>query len=39
MTLADGRRVDLLDYALRQQDLALKPTLLHSRQGVLHALS
>ena len=35
-TLEDGRRVDLLDYALaHQHDLALKPTLLHGGQGVL----
>jgi hypothetical protein len=36
VTLEDGRRVDLLQYALtHQQDLALKPTLLHGGQGVL----
>jgi hypothetical protein len=36
VTLEDGRRVDLLDYALtHQHDLALKPTLLHGGQGVL----
>jgi hypothetical protein len=36
VTLEDGRRVDLIDYALTQQhDLALKPTLLHGGQGVL----
>ena len=36
VTLEDGRRGDLLDYALgHQQDLALKPTLLHGGQGVL----
>lgn len=36
VTLEDGARVDLLDYALtHQHDLALKPTLLHSGQGVL----
>jgi hypothetical protein len=36
VTLEKGRRVDLLDYALtHQQDLALKPTLLHGGQGVL----
>jgi hypothetical protein len=36
VTLEDGSRVDLLDYALgHQHDLALKPTLLHSGQGVL----
>jgi hypothetical protein len=36
VTLEDGRRVELLDYALsHQRDLALKPTLLHGGQGVL----
>jgi hypothetical protein len=36
VTLEDGRRVDLLDYALsHRSDLALKPTLLHGGQGVL----
>jgi hypothetical protein len=36
VTLEDGRRVDLLDYALaHRHDLALKPTLMHSGQGVL----
>jgi hypothetical protein len=36
VTLEDGRRVDLLTYALsHQHDLALKPTLLHGGQGVL----
>ncbi|MPZ26580.1 MAG: hypothetical protein GEV12_09000 [Micromonosporaceae bacterium] len=36
VTLEDGRRVELLDYALQhQQDLALKPTLLHGGEGVL----
>jgi len=36
VTLEDGRRVDLLDYALKhQRDLALKPTLLHGGEGVL----
>lgn len=36
VTLEDGRRVDLLDYALtHQRDLALKPTLLHGGEGVL----
>jgi hypothetical protein len=36
VTLEDGSRVELLDYALsHQQDLALKPTLLHGGQGVL----
>lgn len=36
VTLEDGRRVDLLSYALsHQDDLALKPTLLHGGEGVL----
>ena len=36
VTLEDGSRVDLLDYALtHRHDLALKPTLLHGGQGVL----
>ncbi len=36
VTLEDGRRVDLLDYALtHRHDLALKPTLLHGGHGVL----
>jgi hypothetical protein len=36
VTLEDGRRVDLLDYALtHQHDLALKPTLMHGGGGVL----
>jgi hypothetical protein len=36
VTLEDGRRVDLLEYAVsHQDDLALKPTLLHGGQGVL----
>jgi hypothetical protein len=36
VTLEDGRQVDLLGYALEhQQDLVLKPTLLHGGQGVL----
>jgi hypothetical protein len=36
VTLEDGRQVDLLHYALaHQQDLALKPTLLHGGQGVV----
>jgi len=36
VTLEDGRRVDLLDYALtHQNELALKPTLLHGGNGVL----
>jgi hypothetical protein len=36
VTLEDGRRVDLLTYALtHQHDLVLKPTLLHGGQGVL----
>jgi hypothetical protein len=36
VTLEDGRRVDLLDYALKhRQDLVLKPTLLHGGQGIL----
>lgn len=36
VTLEDGRRVDLLDYALaHQHDLAVKPTLMHGGQGVL----
>ena len=36
VTLEDGRRVDLLSYALtHRHDLALKPTLLHGGQGVL----
>ena len=36
VTLEDGRRVDLLDYARRHRhDLALKPTLLHGGSGVL----
>lgn len=36
VTLEDGRRVDLLDYALtHRHDLALKPTALHGGQGVL----
>ena len=36
VTLEDGRRADLIDYALsHQDDLALKPTLLHGGQGVL----
>jgi hypothetical protein len=35
VTLEDGRRVDLLDYALSHQpELALKPTLLHSGKGI-----
>jgi hypothetical protein len=36
VTLENGRRVDLLGYALtHQHDLALKPTLLHGGNGVL----
>ena len=36
VTLEDGRRVDLLDYALtHQRDLALKPTLMHGGIGVV----
>jgi hypothetical protein len=36
VTLEDGRRVDLLDYALgHQHELALKPTLLHGGSGVV----
>ncbi|MHA6757401.1 hypothetical protein [Streptacidiphilus sp. PAMC 29251] len=36
VTLEDGERVDLLAYAIEHQDeLALKPTLLHGGQGVL----
>lgn len=36
VALEDGRRVDLLTYALaHQDDLALKPTLLHGGHGVL----
>ena len=36
VTTEDGRRVDLLDYALRHQhELALKPTLLHGGHGVV----
>ncbi len=36
VTLEDGRRVDLLGYALsHQDDLALKPTGLHGGQGIL----
>jgi len=36
VTLEDGRRVDLLDYALgHQHDLALKPTSRHGGHGVL----
>jgi hypothetical protein len=36
VTLEDGRRVDLLDYALtHRQELALKPTLFHGGSGVL----
>ena len=36
VTLEDGCGVELLDYALtHQQDLALKPTLLHGGHGVL----
>jgi hypothetical protein len=36
VTLEDGSRVDLLDYALsHRDDLALKPTSLHGGQGVL----
>jgi hypothetical protein len=36
VTLEDGRRVDLLSYALtHRRELALKPTLLHGGQGVL----
>jgi hypothetical protein len=36
VTLEDGRRVDLLDYALaHRHDLALKPTLMHGGSGVL----
>ncbi|MEZ0089555.1 hypothetical protein [Streptacidiphilus sp. EB129] len=36
VTLEDGTRVDLLAYATEHQDdLALKPTLLHGGQGVL----
>jgi hypothetical protein len=36
VTLEDGQRVELLDYAVRhQQDLVLKPVLLHSGDGVL----
>jgi hypothetical protein len=36
VTLEDGRRVDLVDYALtHQHDLTLKPTLMHGGSGVL----
>jgi hypothetical protein len=36
VTLADGRRVDLTEYALaHRSDLAIKPTLLHGGTGVL----
>lgn len=36
VTLADGRRVDLTEYALaHRSDLAIKPTLLHGGHGVL----
>lgn len=36
VTLEDGQRVELLDYAVgHQQDLVLKPVLLHSGDGVL----
>jgi hypothetical protein len=36
VTKEDGRRVDLLDYALtHRHDLALKPTLMHGGGGVL----
>ena len=36
VTLEDGSRVDLLEYALaHRESLALKPTLLHGGQGVL----
>jgi len=36
VTLEDGKQADLLDYALsHQDDLALKPTLLHGGSGVL----
>ncbi|HEU4946120.1 MAG TPA: hypothetical protein VFT31_03095 [Kribbella sp.] len=36
VTLEDGSKVELLDYVLtHQSDLALKPTLLHSGEGVL----
>ncbi|HEY3734608.1 MAG TPA: hypothetical protein VGL63_11900 [Streptosporangiaceae bacterium] len=36
VTLEDGRRVDLLDYALaHRRDLALKPTALHGGHGIL----
>jgi hypothetical protein len=36
VTLEDGGQADLLDYALsHQEDLALKPTLLHGGNGVL----
>src|SRR5579872_191838 len=36
VTLEDGSRVDLLDYALtHRHDLALKPTLMHGGEGVL----
>jgi hypothetical protein len=36
VSLEDGRRVDLLDYAAdHQHDLVLKPAMLHSGQGVL----
>jgi hypothetical protein len=36
VTLEDGSQTDLLDYALsHQDDLALKPTLLHGGNGVL----
>ncbi|MBT2396903.1 hypothetical protein [Streptomyces sp. ISL-100] len=36
VTLEDGERVDLVEYALaHQEDLALKPTLLHGGHGVL----
>jgi hypothetical protein len=36
VTLEDGSRVDLIDYALAHQDhLALKPAMLHGGEGVL----
>lgn len=36
VTLEDGRRVDLVEYALaHRDDLAIKPTLLHGGNGVL----
>jgi hypothetical protein len=36
VTLEDGRRVDLVEYAVaHQQELALKPTLLHGGSGVV----